>query len=161
MEGWQRKSREKREFLSGKFREARALVERLAQENNNLLGKLNCSGSHVAPQGTAMDTKTACQNQNQESSCTDGNGLTEESNVSLHKQCHISFYFSIINLERKHSISPYLIPDCFFCFILYYQDLAVIERKVNAEQDIDRQAMPRSLVVSTCFFSLHHKMSGL
>lgn len=93
MEGWQRRSRQEREFLSGKFHEARVLVERLAQENKNLLGKLNFSGSHVAPQGTAVDTdtETACQNCNQESSCTDGNGLTEESNVSLHKQCQISF----------------------------------------------------------------------
>uniref|UniRef100_A0A3B1K8T0 NF-kappa-B essential modulator n=1 Tax=Astyanax mexicanus TaxID=7994 RepID=A0A3B1K8T0_ASTMX len=45
MEGWQRRSREEREFLSCKFREARALVERLAQENHSLLGKLNHSVS--------------------------------------------------------------------------------------------------------------------
>lgn len=62
------------------------MVERLAQDNKNLLGKLNTNGSHVAPQGTAIRTETACQNQNQESSCTDSNRLTEEPNVSLHEQ---------------------------------------------------------------------------
>ncbi|KAF5903467.1 NF-kappa-B essential modulator isoform X1 [Clarias magur] len=104
MEGWQRRSREEREFLSGKFREARALVERLAQENKNLLGKLNLNGSHVTSQGTAVVTETACQNRSQESSCADSNGLLEDNN-----------------------------------------DLAVINRKVDAEQDTDRQSMPRSL----------------
>ncbi|XP_053096863.1 NF-kappa-B essential modulator [Pangasianodon hypophthalmus] len=93
MEGWQRRTREEREFLNGKFHEARALVERLAQENKNLLGKLNPNGSHVEPQGTAIGTETACQNRNQES-----NGLMEDSN-----------------------------------------ELAVVERKVDAEQDTDRQ----------------------
>ncbi|XP_017342619.1 NF-kappa-B essential modulator [Ictalurus punctatus] len=104
MEGWQRRSREEREFLSGRFHEARALVERLAQENKNLLSKLKPDVSHVAPEGTALCSESACQNRNQESSRADINGLTEELN-----------------------------------------DLAVIERKVDAEQDTDRQAMPRSL----------------
>ncbi|KAK6304055.1 hypothetical protein J4Q44_G00265090 [Coregonus suidteri] len=36
MEGWQRRSREEREFLSCRFQEARALVERLARENHSL-----------------------------------------------------------------------------------------------------------------------------
>lgn len=45
MEGWQRKAREEREFLSCRFREAKALVERLAQENQVLLGKLNHNSS--------------------------------------------------------------------------------------------------------------------
>nr|UIC71707.1 NF-kappa-B essential modulator [Trachinotus ovatus] len=36
MEGWQRRTREEREFLSSRFQEARALVERLAQENHSL-----------------------------------------------------------------------------------------------------------------------------
>uniref|UniRef100_A0A665UV85 NF-kappa-B essential modulator n=1 Tax=Echeneis naucrates TaxID=173247 RepID=A0A665UV85_ECHNA len=38
MEGWQRRTREEREFLSSRFQEARALVERLAQENHSLQG---------------------------------------------------------------------------------------------------------------------------
>ncbi|XP_036959657.1 NF-kappa-B essential modulator isoform X2 [Acanthopagrus latus] len=38
MEGWQRRTREEREFLSCRFQEARALVERLAQENHSLQG---------------------------------------------------------------------------------------------------------------------------
>ncbi|KAF7696048.1 NF-kappa-B essential modulator isoform X2 [Silurus meridionalis] len=104
MEGWQRRSREEREFLSGKFREARSLVERLAQENKNLLGKLNTSDSHVEPRSTAVGTETACQNRNQESSSTDTNGLTENPN-----------------------------------------GLVMTEQKVDAEQDTERQAMPRSL----------------
>ncbi|CAL8326317.1 unnamed protein product [Merluccius merluccius] len=41
MEGWQRKTREEREFLSCRFQEARALVERLAQENHSLHGLVN------------------------------------------------------------------------------------------------------------------------
>ncbi|XP_044067059.1 NF-kappa-B essential modulator isoform X8 [Siniperca chuatsi] len=41
MEGWQRRTREEREFLSCRFQEARALVERLAQENHSLQGLVN------------------------------------------------------------------------------------------------------------------------
>nr|XP_029521478.1 NF-kappa-B essential modulator-like isoform X2 [Oncorhynchus nerka] len=36
MEEWQRRSREERDFLSCRFQEARALVERLARENHSL-----------------------------------------------------------------------------------------------------------------------------
>lgn len=51
MEGWQRRSREDREFLSCRFQEARALVERLAEENHSLRGFVNgpvSSCSHAA-----------------------------------------------------------------------------------------------------------------
>ncbi|XP_039656582.1 NF-kappa-B essential modulator isoform X3 [Perca fluviatilis] len=41
MEGWQQKTRGDREFLSCRFQEARALVERLAQENHSLQGLVN------------------------------------------------------------------------------------------------------------------------
>lgn len=41
MEGWQRRTRDEREFLSCRFQEARALVERLAQENHSLQGLVN------------------------------------------------------------------------------------------------------------------------
>ncbi|XP_074538470.1 NF-kappa-B essential modulator isoform X2 [Halichoeres trimaculatus] len=41
MEGWQRRTRGEREFLSCRFQEARALVERLAQENHSLQGLVN------------------------------------------------------------------------------------------------------------------------
>ncbi|XP_041859161.1 NF-kappa-B essential modulator isoform X2 [Melanotaenia boesemani] len=41
MEGWQRRTREEREFLSCRFQEARALVERLAQENHSLQSMVN------------------------------------------------------------------------------------------------------------------------
>nr|XP_046251927.1 NF-kappa-B essential modulator isoform X4 [Scatophagus argus] len=41
MEGWQRRTREEREFLSCRFQEARALVERLAQENHSLQSLVN------------------------------------------------------------------------------------------------------------------------
>ncbi|XP_068606088.1 NF-kappa-B essential modulator-like [Brachionichthys hirsutus] len=41
MEGWQRRTREERDFLSCRFQEARALVERLAQENHSLQGLVN------------------------------------------------------------------------------------------------------------------------
>lgn len=49
MEGWQQRTREEREFLSCRFQEARALVERLAQENHSLQGLVNgpsSSSSH-------------------------------------------------------------------------------------------------------------------
>ncbi|KAG7278435.1 hypothetical protein CRUP_038730 [Coryphaenoides rupestris] len=45
MEGWQHKTRQEREFLSCRFQEARALVERLAQENHSLHGLVNGHGS--------------------------------------------------------------------------------------------------------------------
>ncbi|XP_017293883.1 NF-kappa-B essential modulator [Kryptolebias marmoratus] len=45
MEGWQRKTREEREFLSCRFQEARALVERLAQENHSLQSMVNLPAS--------------------------------------------------------------------------------------------------------------------
>ncbi|XP_071774802.1 NF-kappa-B essential modulator isoform X2 [Centroberyx gerrardi] len=45
MEGWQRRTREEREFLSCRFQEARQLVERLAQENHSLQGLVNGPGS--------------------------------------------------------------------------------------------------------------------
>lgn len=41
MEGWQRRTREDREFLSCRFQEARALVERLAEENHSLRSLVN------------------------------------------------------------------------------------------------------------------------
>ncbi|XP_031142045.1 NF-kappa-B essential modulator isoform X7 [Sander lucioperca] len=41
MEEWQQKTRGDREFLSCRFQEARALVERLAQENHSLQGLVN------------------------------------------------------------------------------------------------------------------------
>ncbi|KAM4610709.1 NF-kappa-B essential modulator isoform 3-T3 [Polymixia lowei] len=47
MEGWQRRTREEREFLSCRFQEARALVERLAQENHSLQGLLNGPSSSM------------------------------------------------------------------------------------------------------------------
>ncbi|KAM6982992.1 LOW QUALITY PROTEIN: NF-kappa-B essential modulator [Tautogolabrus adspersus] len=50
MEGWQRKTREEREFLSCRFQEARSLVERLAQENHSLQGLVNGpASSSVSP----------------------------------------------------------------------------------------------------------------
>ncbi|KAL1020488.1 hypothetical protein UPYG_G00000730 [Umbra pygmaea] len=50
MEGWQRRSREEREFLSCRFQEARALVERLARENHSLSSLINLpSSSHAGP----------------------------------------------------------------------------------------------------------------
>ncbi|XP_033826095.1 NF-kappa-B essential modulator [Periophthalmus magnuspinnatus] len=45
MEGWQRKTKEEREFLSCRFQEARALVERLAQENHSLQSLVNAPSS--------------------------------------------------------------------------------------------------------------------
>ncbi|KAI4888911.1 hypothetical protein NFI96_028869 [Prochilodus magdalenae] len=77
MEGWQRRSREEREFLSCKFREARALVERLAQENQSLLGKLNYSSNHTATQSPGNYIVTGGQNKNLEGSNAESNGLMD------------------------------------------------------------------------------------
>lgn len=46
IEGWQRKTKEDREFLSCRFQEARALVERLAQENHSLQSLVNGPSSN-------------------------------------------------------------------------------------------------------------------
>ncbi|XP_076840039.1 NF-kappa-B essential modulator isoform X3 [Brachyhypopomus gauderio] len=76
MEGWQRRSRDEREFLACRFREARALVERLAQENQTLLGKVK----HTTSQSTAQTvgtTETRTQDQNQMATSTERNELTD------------------------------------------------------------------------------------
>lgn len=49
IEGWQRKTRDDREFLSCRFQEARALVERLAQENHSLQSLVNGPNSNSNP----------------------------------------------------------------------------------------------------------------
>lgn len=66
MEGWQRRSREEREFLSCRFREARSLVQRLAQENQSLLGQLN----HSIGPCVGISKETGTQGQDQELKCT-------------------------------------------------------------------------------------------
>ncbi|XDV45810.1 hypothetical protein PO909_013838 [Leuciscus waleckii] len=66
MEGWQRRSREEREFLSCRFREARSLVQRLAQENQSLLGQLN----HSIGPCVGIPKETGTQGQDQELKCT-------------------------------------------------------------------------------------------
>ncbi|XP_044208112.1 NF-kappa-B essential modulator isoform X2 [Thunnus albacares] len=58
MEGWQRRTREEREFLSCRFQEARALVERLAQENHSLQSLVNgpaSSSSHCCSSSQTED----------------------------------------------------------------------------------------------------------
>ncbi|XP_016409510.1 NF-kappa-B essential modulator isoform X2 [Sinocyclocheilus rhinocerous] len=71
MEGWQRRSREERDFLSCRFREARALVQRLAQENQSLLGQLNHSISQTGSPRVGISKETGNQSQDQELKCTD------------------------------------------------------------------------------------------
>lgn len=70
MEGWQRRSREEREFLSCRFSEARALVQRLAQENQSLLGQLNHSISQTGSPSVGISKETGNQGQDQELKCT-------------------------------------------------------------------------------------------
>ncbi|XP_019746968.1 NF-kappa-B essential modulator isoform X1 [Hippocampus comes] len=65
MEGWQRKTREDREFLSCRFQEARALVERLALENHSLQGLVN---------GPASSSNHCCSSSQTESSFPTKNG---------------------------------------------------------------------------------------
>ncbi|KAL0158474.1 hypothetical protein M9458_046550, partial [Cirrhinus mrigala] len=61
MEGWQRSCR---------FREARALVQRLAQENQSLLGQLNHSISQTGSPSVGIPKETGNQGQEQELKCT-------------------------------------------------------------------------------------------
>ncbi|XP_077403025.1 NF-kappa-B essential modulator isoform X4 [Vanacampus margaritifer] len=65
MEGWQKKTREDREFLSCRFQEARALVERLAQENHSLQGLVN---------GPASSSNHCCSSSQTEGSFPTKNG---------------------------------------------------------------------------------------
>ncbi|XP_061844314.1 NF-kappa-B essential modulator isoform X1 [Nerophis lumbriciformis] len=69
MESWQRKTREDREFLSCRFQEARALVERLAQENYSLQSLVNGSAS----------LSNCCSSSQTESPCPTKNGPTDAS----------------------------------------------------------------------------------
>ncbi|KAJ8400905.1 hypothetical protein AAFF_G00392590 [Aldrovandia affinis] len=57
MEGWQQRSREEREFLACRFRDARALVERLARENKALQLQLNHKGTSPPKEGQDMEQK--------------------------------------------------------------------------------------------------------
>lgn len=57
MEGWQRRTREERDFLSCRFQEARALVERLAQENHSLQGLVNGPASSSASRCSSSQTE--------------------------------------------------------------------------------------------------------
>ncbi|XP_066529063.1 NF-kappa-B essential modulator isoform X4 [Hoplias malabaricus] len=77
MEGWHRRSREERDFLNCKFREARALVERLAQENQSLLGKLNHSASYIDAQSPGNSSEAGSQNKNLEVCSPESNGLMD------------------------------------------------------------------------------------
>ncbi|XP_060930504.1 NF-kappa-B essential modulator isoform X2 [Limanda limanda] len=62
MEGWQRRTREEREFLSSRFQEARSLVERLAQENHSLQSLVNgptSPSSHCSSQTEDLQGRPA------------------------------------------------------------------------------------------------------
>ncbi|CAL9703545.1 unnamed protein product [Knipowitschia caucasica] len=59
MESWKRKTKEEREFLSCRFHEARALVERLAQENHSLQSLVNTSSSHCCSSSQTEEQRAA------------------------------------------------------------------------------------------------------
>ncbi|XP_062871681.1 NF-kappa-B essential modulator isoform X2 [Trichomycterus rosablanca] len=71
MEGWQRRSREEREFLNCKFHEARSLVVRLGEENQHLQSMLNHNANQKSAQSASSCTETKGQNQNLKGSCTE------------------------------------------------------------------------------------------
>lgn len=83
MEGWQRKAKEEREFLSCRFREAKALVERLAQENQVLLGKLNHNASLPGSRSmtTLAETGSQAAETDVKSPPSDRNGLQDSLEV--------------------------------------------------------------------------------
>ncbi|XP_056278232.1 NF-kappa-B essential modulator isoform X2 [Pseudoliparis swirei] len=58
MEGWQQRTRGERDFLSCRFQEARALVERLAQENRSLQGLVNGPASSQGPELQGSPART-------------------------------------------------------------------------------------------------------
>ncbi|XP_037629653.1 NF-kappa-B essential modulator isoform X4 [Sebastes umbrosus] len=58
MEGWQQRTREEREFLSCRFQEARALVERLAQENHSLQSLVNGPASNLSSNNCCNSSQT-------------------------------------------------------------------------------------------------------
>ncbi|XP_034392066.1 NF-kappa-B essential modulator isoform X2 [Cyclopterus lumpus] len=58
MEGWQQRTRDEREFLSCRFQEARALVERLAQENHSLQGLVNGPASTLSSNHCCSSSQT-------------------------------------------------------------------------------------------------------
>ncbi|XP_026188006.1 NF-kappa-B essential modulator isoform X2 [Mastacembelus armatus] len=63
MEGWQRRTREEREFLSCRFQEARTLVERLAQENQSLQSLVN--GPATSSSSSSSASSNRCCNSSQ------------------------------------------------------------------------------------------------
>ncbi|XP_056590015.1 NF-kappa-B essential modulator isoform X2 [Triplophysa dalaica] len=86
MEGWQRRSREEREFLSCRFREARSLVQRLAEENQSLLGQLNHSITHTGSLNIDQpkESRSQGQDQGQKDTNTEKNVLMDTTEV-LHQ----------------------------------------------------------------------------
>lgn len=88
MEGWQKRAKEEREFLSCRFREAKSLVERLAQENQALLGKINHSATLPAIPLSSRNKSTLKENGNQASETEAkhpppvGNGFQETPQMS-------------------------------------------------------------------------------
>ncbi|XP_054465704.1 NF-kappa-B essential modulator isoform X2 [Anoplopoma fimbria] len=58
MEGWQQRTRDEREFLSCRFQEARALVERLAQENHSLQSLVNGPASNLSSNHCCSPSQT-------------------------------------------------------------------------------------------------------
>ncbi|KAG5281735.1 hypothetical protein AALO_G00048230 [Alosa alosa] len=79
MEGWQRKAKEEREFLSCRFREAKALVERLAQENQVLLGKVSHNGGLPGNRSktTLMESGSQAPDPDVKSPPSERNGLQD------------------------------------------------------------------------------------
>lgn len=137
MEGWQRRSREEREFLSCRFREARALVQRLAQENQSLLGQLNHSISPCV--GTSKEAGT--QGQDQELKCTNA-----EKNVPMDSP-EVNSFVNQLFIYKELEICQFieLKLTSLFCFITQVLNEAVLTDR--AEGDTDRHTMPQSLVI--------------
>lgn len=117
MEGWQRRTREDREFLTCRFQEARALVERLAEENHSLRSFVNGSVSSSTSQTQDLQGPAL------------SNGPVDGAQVS---DANVS---PVENVSSKHVISSYL------------QTLDQRDRKRLEETDQCTQTTPpRSLV---------------
>lgn len=143
MEGWQRRSREEREFLSCRFREARSLVQRLAQENQSLQGQLNHSITQTGSPNVDISKETGSQGQDQEQKCTntEKNVLVDSPEVGSCLWPFICFFF-ICSLQKVVVLLKCMLLSLFGVPQVLHK-AALIDQ---AEGDTDKHHMPQSLV---------------
>lgn len=124
MEGWQRRTREEREFLSCRFQEARALVERLAQENHSLQGLVN---------GPASSSNNCCSSSQTEDlqGHPARNGPLDGPQVSYltftHLLCHVHTLSGVLNV----SYAVNLVLLLYFLTLCWYMSVCVCRHHIS------------------------------